>query len=116
VGFDLSTLTRRPIAATDAAALGELLNVIEVVDVFGEYYSKEDAADQINAPLLDLDRGTVGVIDDDLMVTSFWPNRVVSRADVPGPPRPAAPVSVRRRPARTAGPSRWSGYPVGSRR
>ncbi|MGV9286073.1 GNAT family N-acetyltransferase [Streptomyces sp. NPDC003719] len=68
MAFDLASLTRRPIAATDAAALAELLNAIEVVDVFGEYYSEEDAADQINAPLLDLDRGTVGVFDGDLMV------------------------------------------------
>ncbi|MQY10981.1 Mycothiol acetyltransferase [Streptomyces sp. RB5] len=65
---DLTGLTRRPIAATDAATLADLLNAIEVVDVFGEYYSVEDAADQINAPLLDLERGTVGVFDGDVMV------------------------------------------------
>lgn len=63
----LADLTRRPIAPRDAAALSELLNAIEVVDVFGEYYSEEDAAEQINAPLLDLGRGTVGVFDGDRM-------------------------------------------------
>ncbi|MER5479129.1 GNAT family N-acetyltransferase [Streptomyces sp. NPDC002734] len=61
-------LTTRPIAPSDAAALSELLNAIEAVDVFGEYYSEEDAAEQINAPLLDLERGTVGLFDGDLMV------------------------------------------------
>lgn len=65
---DLEDLIRRPIALGDAAALAELLNAIEVVDVFGEYYSEEDATDQINAPLLDLERGTVGVFDGDRMV------------------------------------------------
>ncbi|MEU6344715.1 GNAT family N-acetyltransferase [Streptomyces sp. NPDC046977] len=65
---DLAHLTRRPIAPADAATLAELLNAIEAVDTFGEYYSEEDAADQINAPLLDLDRGTVGVFDGDTMV------------------------------------------------
>lgn len=60
-------LTCRPIAPGDAAALAELLNAIEAVDVFGEYYSEADAADQINAPLLDLGRGTVGVFDGDRM-------------------------------------------------
>ncbi|TXS54172.1 GNAT family N-acetyltransferase [Streptomyces sp. t39] len=65
---DLAGLTRRPIAPKDAAALAELLNAIEAVDTFGEYYSEEDAADQINAPLLDLDRGTVGVFDGGTMV------------------------------------------------
>ncbi|WP_448317500.1 GNAT family N-acetyltransferase [Streptomyces sp. CO7] len=61
-------LTSRPIVPTDAAALSALLNAIEVVDVFGEYYSEEDAAEQINAPLLDLERGTVGLFDGDLMI------------------------------------------------
>lgn len=61
-------LTSRPITPADAAPLSELLNAIEVVDVFGEYYSEEDAAEQINAPLLDLERGTVGLFDGDLMV------------------------------------------------
>ncbi|MEU3552834.1 GNAT family N-acetyltransferase [Streptomyces fragilis] len=61
-------LTARPIAPTDAAGLSALLNAIEAVDVFGEYYSEEDAAEQINAPLLDLGRGTVGLFDGDLMV------------------------------------------------
>ncbi|MFE5604720.1 GNAT family N-acetyltransferase [Streptomyces coelicoflavus] len=65
---DAAKLTRRPIAAGDAASLAELLNAIEVVDVFGEYYSEEDATDQINAPSLDLERGTVGVFDGDRMV------------------------------------------------
>ncbi|MEU1621626.1 GNAT family N-acetyltransferase [Streptomyces sp. NPDC005722] len=65
---DLARLTRRPIAPADAAARAQLLNAIEVVDTFGEYYSEEDAADQINAPLLDLGRGTVGVFDGDTMV------------------------------------------------
>ncbi|MFD3453882.1 GNAT family N-acetyltransferase [Streptomyces sp. NPDC058691] len=65
---DLASLTRRPIAPPDAAALAELLNAIEAVDTFGEYYSEEDAADQINAPLLDLDRGTIGVFDGGTMV------------------------------------------------
>ncbi|MFF4650729.1 GNAT family N-acetyltransferase [Streptomyces sp. NPDC001380] len=65
---DLANLTRRPIAPGDAAPLAELLNAIEVVDVFGEYYSEEDATDQINAPLLDLERGTVGVFNGDRMV------------------------------------------------
>ncbi|QNP66741.1 hypothetical protein [Streptomyces genisteinicus] len=51
---DRARLVRRPITPADAPALAELLNAIEVVDVFGEYYSTEDAADQINAPLLDL--------------------------------------------------------------
>ncbi|MFF6806779.1 GNAT family N-acetyltransferase [Streptomyces sp. NPDC012616] len=68
MAFDLASLTRRPIAARDAAALAELLNAIEAADVFGEYYSESDAAEQINAPLLDLGRGTVGVFDGDLMV------------------------------------------------
>ncbi|MFF3559446.1 GNAT family N-acetyltransferase [Streptomyces sp. NPDC002574] len=68
MAFDLASLTRRPITTTDAAALAELLNAIEVVDDFGEYYSESDAADQINAPLLDLDRGTVGAFDGDRMV------------------------------------------------
>jgi ribosomal protein S18 acetylase RimI-like enzyme len=48
--------------------LAELLNAIEVVDDFGEYYSEEDATDQINDPVLDLERGTVGVFDGDRMV------------------------------------------------
>ncbi|QKW30356.1 GNAT family N-acetyltransferase [Streptomyces seoulensis] len=64
---DAAELVRRPIAPGDAASLAELLNAIEVVDVFGEYYSEEDAADQINAPTLDLARGTVGVFDGDRM-------------------------------------------------
>jgi len=66
--LDLASLTRRPIAPKDAAALSDLLNAIEAVDVFGEYYSADDAAEQINAPLLDLERGTVGVFDGDRMV------------------------------------------------
>ncbi|MBN6037597.1 GNAT family N-acetyltransferase [Amycolatopsis sp. 195334CR] len=66
VGF--AKLVRRPISPGDAAALAELLNAIEVIDVFGEFYSEEDAADQINAPMLDLERGTVGVFDGDRMV------------------------------------------------
>ncbi|SEM58977.1 GNAT family N-acetyltransferase [Streptacidiphilus jiangxiensis] len=65
---DIAQLIRRPIAPTDAAPLAELLNAIEVVDVFGEYYSEEDATDQINDPVLDLERGTVGVFDGDRMV------------------------------------------------
>ncbi|MFF4649034.1 GNAT family N-acetyltransferase [Streptomyces sp. NPDC001380] len=55
-------------APTDAAALAELVNAIEAADTFGEYYSEEDAADQVKAPLLDLDRGTVGFFDGDTMV------------------------------------------------
>ncbi|MET8575948.1 GNAT family N-acetyltransferase [Streptomyces sp. NPDC005012] len=61
-------LTRRPIALSDAAALSKLLNAIEVVDVFGEYYSEADAAEQITAPVLDLERGTIGVFDGEAMV------------------------------------------------
>jgi ribosomal protein S18 acetylase RimI-like enzyme len=68
VSLSLAHLTRRPIALSDAAALSKLLNAIEVVDVFGEYYSEEDAADQINAPTLDLERGTIGVFDGEVMV------------------------------------------------
>lgn len=64
----LANLIRRPISPGAAAVLAELLNAIEVLDVLGEYYSVEDAADQINAPLLDLERGTVGVFDGDRMV------------------------------------------------
>lgn len=65
---DLTTLSRRPIAARDARALAELLNAIEAVDVFGEYYSESDAAEQIDAPTLDLERGTVAIFDGDRMV------------------------------------------------
>ncbi|WP_445529922.1 hypothetical protein [Streptomyces cyslabdanicus] len=76
--FDLASLARRPITATDSSALAELLNAIEAVDVLGEYYSEVDTTDQINAPLLDLERGTVGVFDGDRMV-----GRLLLRAHKP---------------------------------
>ncbi|MEZ0112855.1 mycothiol synthase [Catenulispora sp. EB89] len=62
------TRTWRPVAPGDAAAFAVLLNAIEDVDHFGEFFGEEDVAEMIGDPVLDLARGSLGAFDGDVMV------------------------------------------------
>jgi mycothiol synthase len=62
------TLTWRPVALSDAAACAVLLNAIEDVDHFGEFFGEDDVAELIGDPVLDLARGTLAAFDGDAMV------------------------------------------------
>ncbi|WP_194911138.1 GNAT family N-acetyltransferase [Catenulispora rubra] len=66
-----STLTWRPVAPGDAAACAVLLNAIEDVDHFGEFFGEDDVAELIGDPVLDLARGSLGVFDGEAMVGYF---------------------------------------------
>ena len=64
-------LTWRPVVPGDAAAFAVLLNAIEDVDHFGEFFGEDDVAEMIGDPVLDLARGSLGVFDGEVMVGYF---------------------------------------------
>ncbi|MEO6083835.1 MAG: GNAT family N-acetyltransferase [Umezawaea sp.] len=67
--YDHSTsLTWRPLAREDAKASADLLNVIETVDKIGENYTEQDTLEELIDPYADLERGSLAVLDGDVMV------------------------------------------------
>ncbi|MEY9863374.1 mycothiol synthase [Catenulispora sp. GAS73] len=64
-------LTWRPVVVGDAAACAALLNAIEDVDHFGEFFGEDDVAELLGDPVLDLARGSLGAFDGEVMVGYF---------------------------------------------
>jgi ribosomal protein S18 acetylase RimI-like enzyme len=61
------SLTWRPLTPEDAKASADLLNAIETVDRIGENYTEEDTLQELIDPYADLERGSLGAFDGDLM-------------------------------------------------
>ncbi|MEV6847567.1 GNAT family N-acetyltransferase [Actinoplanes sp. NPDC051411] len=62
-----SSLTWRPLTRDDAKASADLLNAMESVDGFGEYYEEEDTLQELIDPYTDLERGSLAAFDGDVM-------------------------------------------------
>jgi mycothiol synthase len=63
-----SPLTWRPLTREDARTSADLLNAMETVDRIGENYTEEDTLQELVDPYADLERGSLGAFDGDVLV------------------------------------------------
>jgi hypothetical protein len=56
-------LTGRPLAVSDAAAMADLLNAVDAQDRVWGQYTVEEAADELESPIVDLPTSTLAVFD-----------------------------------------------------
>jgi ribosomal protein S18 acetylase RimI-like enzyme len=61
-------LTWRPLAVSDAAAMADLLNAIDVEDHVWGQYTVADATDELGSPIVDLPTSTLAVFDGPTML------------------------------------------------
>src|SRR5664279_379355 len=64
------TLVQRSLRADDAPAVTEILAAMERAEPVDEAYSEQDAVEEITSPGVDLERGTLAVLDGDRLVAS----------------------------------------------
>lgn len=86
-------LTWRPLAVSDAGAMADLLNAIDVEDHVWGQYTAEDAADELDSPIVDLATSTLAVFDGPTMLgfsaVHYEPTaEVVHRMQAAGAVRP----------------------------
>ena len=95
----VSDFSTRPATLEDASALNDLLAAAETVDQTGEHYSVEDVVEELENPMIDLERDWLVVERD---------GQVVGHCGLlPRAPADGTGQGLRRRrraPRRTAGP------------
>jgi GNAT superfamily N-acetyltransferase len=86
-------LTWRPLAVSDAAAMADLLNAVDAQDHVWGQYTVQDAADELESPIVDLPTSTLAVFDGPTMLgfsaVHYEPTaEVVHRMQAAGAVRP----------------------------
>ena len=67
-----NTLTHRELHDRDAAAVTEILAAMQRAEPVDEAYSEQDVLEEMTAPGVDLERTSIGIVDDDRLVAFGW--------------------------------------------
>jgi mycothiol synthase len=84
-------LRRRALTLADAPGLAELMAAVEAADRTGEHYSTEDLAEELGWDMVDLDRGTLAIVDGSrVLAYGLIMSPAAGRADLHGVVHPEA--------------------------
>jgi len=67
-----NTLTQRELHVGDAAAVTEILAAMQRVEPVDEVYGEQDVIEEMTAFGVDLERTSIGIVDDDQLVAFGW--------------------------------------------
>ena len=67
-----STLIHRNLREDDAGAIADILGAIEADEPADENYSEDDIREELTAPGVDLDRGSIGILSDGELVAAGY--------------------------------------------